>query len=62
MSLLERLARPCMAVDAKSGDRCTRTIPHAPDGIHSRGAHTFGARDPRRPAWLGRLTARETAR
>lgn len=65
MTLSERLAQaatehPCIAVDRKTGDRCTRTDPHRPDDIHQRGAHTWGARPlPPRPRWLDHIQARE---
>ena len=64
MTLLERIAQreqtPCLAVDARTGDRCTRTDPHAPDDIHQRGAHRWGARNGSpRPRWQDQLAARD---
>lgn len=64
--LLERIrAReivdaPCMAVDARTGDRCTRSDPHAADDMHRRGVRTWGSRNlPPRPRWQDQLAARE---
>lgn len=54
----ERVDGPCMAVH-KNGDRCTRSDPHGPNDLHSRGVHQWGAQSPTRTRWQDQLAARD---